>query len=506
MVVCSHCNAKVASGKFCSECGARLTPLTFKGVNLSFLRTKNFKIAILALSILIAFAVAVWFYSTSSVLSTYNSKLALHSAQVQELNSLFTNYTTIPSAHSGWNDKIAAGDQYLTKTKKVEQETADLVVFIQGNSAILQQRAVDPIAVINSLQRDNSSITVNSKLVSQQLRELNFTISTCNRLITQFNSIKSNYNANVALWNQFGDCSGKSFEEAPLCRYNASITLDELKTSIEKILLFVDTNPTSLQKCDFNSATEKATFTSELAKVQQQQLNLPPVRLNRVIGLGVAPLPSWADQSYSAILPEAFSYWQQRVNASFQIVPQASIQLEWVKEFGTQALGHVVNTNFVQIGLGDSNCLNEWKPYTYETVKQITTHELGHVIGFDHSPDPTNVMYATSKIRYAYDFNKQQILAPRYILFIPFCTQEAQSTYTFEVASDRAITAGIVASQAAYEQFTSTGNLTSAEGCQKYDSISSFTTSCVVPKGGGLLIANPSNTASASVTIKMRES
>lgn len=96
-------------------------------------------------------------------------------------------------------------------------------------------------------------------------------------------------------------------------------------------------------------------------------------------------------------LREAMSFWEKNVNVTFKEVStfsEADVYVKWFKEFGTGTLGHTLNQKVIDIGIGDSNCLQKWRPYTYDTVLLITKHELGHALGGDDNyQNPDTIMY-----------------------------------------------------------------------------------------------------------------
>ena len=39
------------------------------------------------------------------------------------------------------------------------------------------------------------------------------------------------------------------------------------------------------------------------------------------------------------------------------------------------------------------------QPFAPDDVRVLALHEIGHLIGLDHSPDPGDIMYAQPKVR-----------------------------------------------------------------------------------------------------------
>ena len=72
---------------------------------------------------------------------------------------------------------------------------------------------------------------------------------------------------------------------------------------------------------------------------------------------------------------------------------KAHIIVAWVKEFGTDRIGEAVYKQFLNVGLGMTDCMADWQPFNKETVRRIVWHEIGHAFSFSHSTDQNNVMY-----------------------------------------------------------------------------------------------------------------
>lgn len=72
---------------------------------------------------------------------------------------------------------------------------------------------------------------------------------------------------------------------------------------------------------------------------------------------------------------------------------KAHITVAWIKEFGTDRIGEAVYKQFLNVGLGKTDCQGEWQPFNKETVRRIIWHEIGHAFSFGHSTDQNNIMY-----------------------------------------------------------------------------------------------------------------
>jgi len=80
----------------------------------------------------------------------------------------------------------------------------------------------------------------------------------------------------------------------------------------------------------------------------------------------------------------------------------ANMHIQFIKEWGGDTLGqqYGITGGLLQIGLGNSECQNEWIPFAGSSVYWITAHELGHAFGLDHANDPDDLMYPNFNPRY----------------------------------------------------------------------------------------------------------
>ena len=154
----------------------------------------------------------------------------------------------------------------------------------------------------------------------------------------------------------------------------------------------------------------------------------------------VEPLPEYA--SYANNVMELSTTAWEDVNDDLQFIEvnspqQANFQVQWVKEFGVEHVGYAYGSWFIEVGLGDSGCGDGiWQPYSEKYVTDIMTHEIGHVLGFDHVNDPNSIMYPTA-INWEYgNVETKKTLTNGYGYFQPICTSKDVTTFDWYVSSD----------------------------------------------------------------------
>lgn len=229
-----------------------------------------------------------------------------------------------------------------------------------------------------------------------------------------------------------------------------------------------------------------------------------------VITLYIDPLPYGVEEKYVNTIREANSYWEKREDVIFKetsLELDADVRVQWVKEFGGEHIGYAYGNEFVEIGIGDSNCLGKWKPYTYDIVLNLAKHELGHILGYDHSNNTNDIMYREILTKYETDIEEIEVLPDGWNRFYPTCTNEGVSEYLFEVMSDEDLNVYIVPS---IEEFN---KLVDGEEFNHYvdcflEETTNYKESCIVESGAGIVLENPTLLglgSSAQFKVKIKE-
>lgn len=108
----------------------------------------------------------------------------------------------------------------------------------------------------------------------------------------------------------------------------------------------------------------------------------------------VEPIPEWATNAKDS-LPDAIHFWKKMANTEFKTATSksdATIVIRWIREANSYHAGYLIDNKIIEIGVGYS-CNGKWHQYDSDTLSLLLKHELGHALGFKHSPDPKNIMY-----------------------------------------------------------------------------------------------------------------
>ncbi|MDE1872080.1 MAG: matrixin family metalloprotease, partial [Thaumarchaeota archaeon] len=227
-------------------------------------------------------------------------------------------------------------------------------------------------------------------------------------------------------------------------------------------------------------------------------------------------LPSYAQINESEVINNAFSFWEHVYpNTNFYITNSTNFDLDvqWIKDFGdiNGYIGEEFNGHNIFVGLGDSDCLGTWKPYSSQTVTHIATHEIGHFLGLGHVTDPNNVMYPYTQVQYG-TIQIINYLAPSYYRYVPICTNQNLTSYYFNATTNDpkyGFNFYFLPSITEFDKYNASKSFSyySNDGCSGNNTLS-FSGICKgISRDGGLLIAMPSSLSEglATVTVELEE-
>lgn len=134
--------------------------------------------------------------------------------------------------------------------------------------------------------------------------------------------------------------------------------------------------------------------------------------LRRWSGMGGTPIRVWVPTSssvrgWSAKQPEAvrgaFRAWEREIPIRFAFVDDstdADVQVTWVsrlageQQIGNSARSYDADGRIVHAGITLSVLGRDDQLLPARTARIAALHEVGHVLGLEHSPDPRDVMIA----------------------------------------------------------------------------------------------------------------
>jgi len=154
--------------------------------------------------------------------------------------------------------------------------------------------------------------------------------------------------------------------------------------------------------------------------------------------LYVESIPASATNIENTVL-SAVKFWESRADVKFEIVDSmngANLILKFVQELPDPYGGFVFNGKLVKIGLGNSSCNGSWHPFDEQTITLLVTHELGHVMGFEHSQDKNTIMYTSIGYAKYSQIKESYTLSPGESLFIQGCTLRPDTSYQYKIFTD----------------------------------------------------------------------
>lgn len=222
----------------------------------------------------------------------------------------------------------------------------------------------------------------------------------------------------------------------------------------------------------------------------------------------VDPLPSWASYAEGVIEDATAAWVKANPGLEFRKVnspAQADFRIAWVKDFGGLHVGYALGDFYVEIGLGDSFCNGYWLAYNPSHITSIATHEIGHVLGFEHSNDPNDIMYPEALDRQYLSEDYELTSTAGYLHFLPICSVFEVTSYNFDISIDdpNGFDVYFVPSVSEYENYgvTPTFNHYSTRGCWA-ENVQSFSGTCNgVSNQGGLLVVMPDKVNQNLVTV-----
>lgn len=171
-------------------------------------------------------------------------------------------------------------------------------------------------------------------------------------------------------------------------------------------------------------------------------IEITPVALSKnetPVHVYVDKLPKWASYAGHVLYDSTKSWENANSGLKFYQVStptKADFTVKWVKEFGGERVDYTHDgRQFIEVGLGDSNCKGKWQPYATNYINHIMEHEIGHVFYYKHSPNPDDMMYPPA-LWYQYGVvDEQYNLTSSHAQFISLCTNKNVTSYDYSIST-----------------------------------------------------------------------
>ena len=178
----------------------------------------------------------------------------------------------------------------------------------------------------------------------------------------------------------------------------------------------------------------------------------------------------------------------------------ATINVRWVRDYGDHVVGTAIQQTVIHVGLGSTNCSDEWQAFDRDTIVKILYHELGHTLGYGHSDDPNNIMYRTTETRFEIEREFKQVLAPGWQLTVPLC-DEGQYSFHIEAEQSRGGFEFALLSRGTTAEDYLRGNARASQECGS-GRMQRVADTCYVQFGDKMLVYNDdSNASDRAITI-----
>ncbi len=176
--------------------------------------------------------------------------------------------------------------------------------------------------------------------------------------------------------------------------------------------------------------------------------------------------------------------------------------------YNENRLQKINGRQFVELKHGFSDCRDEWSPIIYRQAIDAVRHEVDYLYGVQLSANPGISVYPDVE-NTGHDSGQQaQKIRDGYAQFIPVCTSREKTTYDYSIRTDDVgFDVYFVASQQQAEDFYG-GDFGhyGESGCFARN-MKSFSGTCDVERGGGLLVIVPDELESSTskITVNLYE-
>jgi hypothetical protein len=172
---------------------------------------------------------------------------------------------------------------------------------------------------------------------------------------------------------------------------------------------------------------QAGTYIGDILAARDSNIARWPDRTSRPLRVWIQSADSAHDwnPNYVAQVRDAFTTWQAAGSpVSFTFVTDsgsADTHVTWVDHFEEQISGKTLWARDENWWIVDANIAialhhNHGEPLDASAVRAIALHEIGHLLGLDHSADTTNIMTARVRVR---DLSAADMATMRLVYTLP---------------------------------------------------------------------------------------